>query len=85
MLKLYPNDKDIIESREINIGIYIKNEKKIKEIKDKIDSFKKSLDEENSKNNEKKDIKNDKENINKIDEIKEDKNNGEDIIKELEL
>ena len=85
MLKLYPNDKDIIESREINIGIYIKNEKKIKEIKDKIDSFKKSLDEENSKNNEKKDIKNDKENINTIDEIKEDKNKGEDIIKELEL
>ena len=28
MLKLYPNDKDIIESREINIGIYIEKMKK---------------------------------------------------------
>ena len=33
MLKLNPNDKLIIESREVNLNIYNKNEKRIKEIK----------------------------------------------------
>ena len=34
---LFSNDKDVIESRGINLKIYNKNEKRIKEIKQKIE------------------------------------------------
>ena len=79
MLRLYPNDKDIIESRKINLDIYNKNEKRISEIKEKINIFKTNL-EEKSKKEEKKD---DNKNINDKNIIK--KENDEDILKELEL
>ena len=80
MLNLYPNDKDVIESREINLKIYNQNEKRIKEIKQKIEDLQINLQEENknkkieenknkSNNNEKKDEKNN--NINTIEEIVE--------------
>ena len=39
MLKLYPNDKDVIESRAINLDIYRKNEKRIQEIKDILSNY----------------------------------------------
>ncbi len=79
MLRLYPNDKDIIESRKINLDIYNKNEKRISEIKEKINIFKTNL-EEKSKKEEKKD---DNKNTNDKNIIK--KENDEDILKELEL
>ena len=89
ILKLYPNDKDFIESREINLDIYNKNEIRIKEIKQKIDDLKLNLKEEN----ENKEIK-DKKNIErKNNEIKNENFNNkkinnkknEEIIEELEL
>ena len=77
MLNLYPNDKDVIESREINLKIYNQNEKRIKEIKQKMEDLKVNLQEENknkkieenSNNHEKKDEKHI--NINTIEEIVE--------------
>ena len=84
MLKLYPNDKDIIESREINLNIYKKNEIRIKEIKEKIKTFQKNLKEENmNKNIEIKEDNKIKENNsnNKDNNIK----NEKDILQELEL
>ena len=87
MLKLDPNDKDIIESREINLDIYKKNEIRIKEIKDKINTFQKKLDEENVKNKEilNKENKSDK-NQRKYNIYEDkDKDKKEDILNEIEL
>ena len=84
MLRLYPNDKISIESREININIYNKNEQRIKEIEEKLSALKKNsvqkTDNSINKIEEPKDIS---KNEIKIENNKnKDKN---DIIQELEL
>ena len=90
MLKLNPNDKLIIESREVNLNIYNKNEKRIKEIKQYIKDLSKNENENENKN--KKEIINDdgkKDNINDENKIKSEgdnkKNEKEEILEELEL
>ena len=90
MLKLNPNDKLIIESREVNLNIYNKNEKRIKEIKQYIKDLSKNENENENKN--KKEDANDngkKDKINDEYKIKSEGNNkkdeNEEILKELEL
>ena len=78
MLRLYP--KDVIESREINLDIYTKNEKRITEIKQKIDDLKLNLREENQHQDSK-----DNEQNNKDIKCNERCNNNENILEELEL
>ena len=90
MLKLDPNDKVVRESIQINIAIYNKNEKRIKEIAQKI-IYLNINSEENNNNNikgsiyneQKKDINNS--NIQSDNISKKDNNKTEDILKELEL
>ena len=90
MLKLNPNDKLIIESREVNLNIYNKNEKRIKEINQYIKDL--SKNENENKNKYKKEDANDdgkKDKINDESKIKSEGNNkkdeNEEILKELEL
>ena len=92
MLKLNPNDKLIIESREVNLNIYNKNEKRIKEIKQYIKDLSKNENENENENKNKKEDANDngkKDKINDEYKIKSEKNNkkdeNEEILKELEL
>ena len=88
MLKLNPNDKLIIESREVNLNIYNKNEKRIKEIKQYIKDLSKN---ENQNQNKEDDVNDDGKNykINDENKIKSECNNNKDeneeILKELEL
>ena len=91
MLKLDPNDKVVRESIQINIAIYNKNEKRIKEIAQKIIYLNINSEENNNNNNikgsiyneQKKDINNS--NIQSDNISKKDNNKTEDILKELEL
>ena len=93
MLKLDPNDKVVRESIQINIAIYNKNEKRIKEIAQKIIYLNINSEENNNNNNnnikgsiyneQKKDINNS--NIQSDNISKKDSNKTEDILKELEL
>ena len=88
MLKLDPNDKVVRESIEINIAIYNKNEKRIKEIEQKIIYLNINSEENNNIkggicNEQKKDINNS--NIQTDNISKKDNNKTEDILKELEL
>ena len=87
MLRLYPNDKDVIESREINLDIYNKNEKRIIEIKQKIDDLKLNLREENEHQIPKDKDEDKKFNEEKNKDIKRNErcNNNENILEELEL
>ena len=92
MLKLNPNDKLIIESREVNLNIYNKNEKRIKEIKQYIKDLSKNENENENENKNKKEDANDngkKDKINDEYKIKSEGNNkkdeNEEILKELEL
>ena len=90
MLKLNPNDKLIIESREVNLNIYNKNEKRIKEIKQYIKDLSKN-ENQNRNKNKKGDVNDDGKNykINDENKIKSECNNkkdeNEEILKELEL
>ena len=90
MLKLNPNDKLIIESREVNLNIYNKNEKRIKEIKQYIKDLSKN-ENKNQNKNKKDDVNDDGKNykINDENKIKSECNNkkdeNEEILKELEL
>ena len=90
MLKLNPNDKLIIESREVNLNIYNKNEKRIKEIKQYIKDLSKN-ENQNKNKNKKDDVNDDGKNykINDENKIKSECNNNKDeneeILKELEL
>ena len=90
MLKLNPNDKLIIESREVNLNIYNKNEKRIKEIKQYIKDLSKN-ENQNQNKNKKDDVNDDGKNykINDENKIKSECNNNKDeneeILKELEL
>ena len=91
MLKLDPNDKVVRESIQINIAIYNKNEKRIKEIAQKIIYLNINSEENNDNNNikgsiyneQKKDINNS--NIQSDNISKKESNKNEDILKELEL
>ena len=85
MLRLYPNDKDAIESREINLDIYNKNEKRIIEIKQKIDDLKLNQREENELKGPKDKDKECNEQKNKDIKCNERCNNNENILEELEL
>ena len=85
MLRLYPNDKDVIESREINLDIYNKNEKRIIEIKQKIDDLKLNQREENEHQGPKDKDKECNEQKNKDIKCNERCNNNENILEELEL
>ena len=92
MLKLNPNDKLIIESREVNLNIYNKNEKRIKEIKQYIKDLSKNENENENENKNKKEDANDngkKDKINDEYKIKSEGNNkkdeNEEILKEMEL
>ena len=90
MLKLNPNDKLIIESREVNLNIYNKNAKRIKEIKQYIKDLSKN-ENENENKSIKENINDDgkKDNINDENKIKSEgdnkKNEKEEILEELEL
>ena len=70
MLKLLPDDKLSIESREINLLIYQNNQKKIKELESKITNLKMNLEIENNTKKE---------------EEKNKTNNNNEFVKEIEL
>ena len=84
MLRLYPNDKISIESREININIYNKNEQRIKEIEEKLSALKKnSVQKTDNSINKIEEPKDMSKNEIKIENKKD--NDKNDIIQELEL
>ena len=84
MLRLYPNDKISIESREININIYNKNEQRIKEIEEKLSALKKnSVQKTDNCINKIEEPKDMSKNQIKIENKKD--NDKNDIIQELEL